>query len=131
MVFGSRFMDVRASGMTFVRRMLLITARVFNTLIVGIPSRITDPQCGMRAFSRAAASGVNFHQDRMAHCSEILRLVTRAHPSPSRAVSTAVTLRWTEVPIQVRYTPESMAKGQKSSDALRIVWDLFIGAFRR
>jgi glycosyltransferase involved in cell wall biosynthesis len=118
-VFGSRFLGLRSDEMPFVRQMLLVAARIFNTFVVGIPSHITDPQNGMRAFSRAAAERVDFHQDRMAHCSEILRLVTRSD------------LKWTEVPIRVRYTSETLSKGQKSSDALRIVWDLLIGAFRR
>jgi polyprenyl-phospho-N-acetylgalactosaminyl synthase len=119
-VFGSRFMDAHASGIPMVRHALLVAARVFNTLVVGIPSRMTDPQSGMRAFSRAAAERIQFYQDRMAHCSEILRLVTRAHPP----------LRYMEAPIRVHYTSASMAKGQKTSDALHIVWDLLIGTFR-
>jgi glycosyltransferase involved in cell wall biosynthesis len=118
-VFGSRFLDITSHEMPIVRRMILSAARLFNTFIIGIPSTVTDPQSGMRAFSRKAALRVDFHQDRMAHCSEILRLVTRSD------------LKWIEVPIRVRYTPETLAKGQKSGDAFRIVWELFIGAFRR
>jgi glycosyltransferase involved in cell wall biosynthesis len=118
-VFGSRFLGVTSGDMPLVRRTLLTAARSFNALFVGIPRRVTDPQSGMRAFSRMAATQVDFREDRMAHCSEILRLVTR---SP---------LRWVEVPIRVRYTSETLAKGQKSRDALKIVWQLFIGAFRR
>lgn len=118
-VFGSRFLDIRPDDMPLIRVTLLTLARLFNTFIIGIPSRVTDPQNGMRAFSRKAAIRVDFRQDRMAHCSEILRLVTRSD------------LKWMEVPIRVRYTSETLAKGQKSGDAFRIVWELFIGAFRR
>ncbi len=114
-VFGSRFMGLLPCDMPWSRRALLRAARTFNSLVMGIPRRVTDPQSGMRAMTRDAALTVDFRQDRMAHCSEILRLVTRSR------------LAWTEVPIRVRYTSESLAKGQRSADALKIVWQLLIG----
>jgi len=116
-VFGSRFLGEAPQGMPLVRRGLLSAARVFNALVMGIPRRVTDPQSGMRAMNRAAAKALEFRQDRMAHCSEILRLATRS------------TLRWVEVPIRVHYTEYSLAKGQKSFDALKIAWQLFLGIF--
>jgi len=117
-VFGSRFLGLSADGMPAGRRWLLALARGFNAYALGIPRRVTDPQSGLRAMSAAAARGLNFEQDRMAHCSEILRLATRNG------------WRWQEVPTRIRYTADSLAKGQKPWDALRIVWQLFIGAFR-
>lgn len=117
-VFGSRFLGAAADGMPFSRKLLLRAARVFSAFALGLPERMTDPQSGLRALSATAARQVDFHQDRMAHCSEILRLVTH---SP---------LRWTEVPITVRYTRQTLAKGQKAGDAFGIVWQLFLGGFR-
>ncbi len=117
-VLGSRFMGVHAVGMPFSRRMLHVAIRFFNVFAMGIPRRMTDPQSGMRAMTADAARRIPFTQDRMAHCSEILRLVTHSD------------LRWVEVPIRVRYTDASLAKGQKSRDALKIVWQLFLGAFK-
>lgn len=119
-VFGSRFMGVDAEGITAGRRMLLHAARTFNAFAVGVPTHLTDPQSGYRAFSAKAASQVDFKQDRMAHCSEILRLVTRSK-----------SLRWQEVGVRVRYTRDSMRKGQKPWDAARIAWQLLIGAFTK
>lgn len=118
-VFGSRFMGVRADGMPASRRLLLRAARVFNMLALGIPSRYTDPSSGLRAMTADAARHIDFRQDRMAHCSEILLLV--AHSD----------LRAMEVPTRVRYTDDTLAKGQKASNAIRIVWQLFLGAFQR
>ncbi len=115
--FGSRFLGESPEGMPLSRRALLHAARAFNAIAMGIPKRVTDPQSGMRAMTRDAARKIDFKQDRMAHCSEILRLVTKSG------------LRWTEVPIRVRYTDESLAKGQKSSDALKIAWQLLLGVF--
>lgn len=116
-VFGSRFLGVHPQGMPLFRKVVLTLARTFNALIMGIPRTVTDPQSGLRAMTRAAAERIVFRQDRMAHCSEILRLVTR---SP---------LRWIEVPVRVRYSVDTLAKGQSSADAFKIVWHLLIGMF--
>jgi glycosyltransferase involved in cell wall biosynthesis len=118
-VFGSRFMGQKPKGMPASRRILLWGGRWFNTFAQGIPRAVTDPQSGFRAFSSSAASQINFKQDRMAHASEILKLVTRSN------------LRWREVPIQVTYTPEILKKGQKNTDALKIAWHLFLGIFTK
>jgi polyprenyl-phospho-N-acetylgalactosaminyl synthase len=116
-VFGSRFLGEAPQGMPATRKMLLAAAKAFNAIAMGIPRTVTDPQSGMRALNRVSAASLDFRQDRMAHCSEILRLVTRSD------------LRWKEVPIRVHYTADSLAKGQKSTDALKIAWQLFLGVF--
>jgi glycosyltransferase involved in cell wall biosynthesis len=118
-VYGSRFMGVKSVGMPVSRRVLLWGARLFSTLVLGIPRSFTDPQSGLRAMSAAAARDIRFTQDRMAHCSELLRNVSR---SGYRAI---------EVPVKVLYTDETLSKGQKAVDALRIVWQLVMGAFQR
>jgi glycosyltransferase involved in cell wall biosynthesis len=118
-VFGSRFLGVRSEGMPASRRLLLWAARQFSMLALGIPRRFTDPQSGLRAMRAEAARAIDFRQDRMAHCSEILRLASR---SPYRSV---------EVPVRVIYTRETLAKGQKAADALAIVWQLFLGSLHR
>lgn len=116
-VFGSRFLGAEPQGMPFVRRWVLRAGKTFNALALGIPRTVTDPQSGYRAYSSKAAGKISFTQNRKAHASEILRIVTRSD------------LRWLEVPIHVRYTAETLRKGNKTSDAFRIAWQLFIGAF--
>jgi len=116
-VFGSRFLGEEAIGMPKSRRALLYFARGFNSLVVGVPRRISDPQSGFRAMTASAGKDIRFSHDRMAHCSEILRFVTRS------------SLRWCEVPARVVYSDESLQKGQKPWDAFRIVWELFLGIF--
>ncbi|MEO5927968.1 MAG: glycosyltransferase family 2 protein [Patescibacteria group bacterium] len=118
-VLGSRFMGEEAQGMPATRRLLLIAGRTFNAFAVGVPRRVTDPQSGFRALSAAAARRLDFRQDRFAHCSEILRLVTRGE------------YRWVEVPVRIIYSADSLKKGQKPWDAARIAWQLFLGAFAR
>lgn len=117
--FGSRFLGVRPEGMPLSRRALLGAARLFSTMVLGIPREFTDPQSGMRAMRAGAARAIDFRQDRMAHCSEILRLVARSD------------LRAVEVPVKVIYTDETLKKGQKAADALHIVWQLILGSLHR
>ena len=116
-VFGSRFLGLDPQGMPAGRRALLSAARAFNALVMGIPRTVTDPQSGLRAMDRKAVAAIPFRQDRMAHCSEILRLATRSG------------LRWVEVPVRVRYSADTLAKGQRSTDAFKIVWQLMLGMF--
>ena len=118
-VFGSRFLGVEALDMPPLRRTVLLAGKLFSTYVLGIPYRVTDSQAGLRAVSSAAARRIDFRQDGKAHCSEILRSVTRSD------------LRWREIPIRVRYTSETLAKGNKTSDAFRIVWELLIGSLRK
>ena len=58
---------------------------------------------------------MQIRQNRMAHASEITRLIS------------AASLRVVEVPATVRYSPESLAKGQRASGAVAILGDLFQG----
>ncbi len=113
-VFGSRFLGVDPVGMPMIRKMYFGIARMFNRYVVGVRGNVTDPQSGARAMNRKAAMQIDFHQDRAAHCSEILRLVTQSD------------LRWKEVPVRVTYTAETLRKGQKFSEAFRILWHLII-----
>ena len=74
--------------------------------------RISDPHNGLRALSRRAAERVHINQDGMAHASEIVDQLCRHR------------LRWKEVPVSIRYTAATLAKGQSGWNAARIVMDL-------
>jgi len=113
-VFGSRFLGIQPTDMPEMRKVYFHLAKLFNTMFVGISKDITDPQSGARALSRRAAEMLDFRQDRAAHCSEILRLVTQSD------------LRWKEVPVHVRYSRETLKKGQSFLEAFRILWHLII-----
>ncbi|MBD3251536.1 glycosyltransferase [Candidatus Uhrbacteria bacterium] len=113
-VFGSRFMGIDPTDMPKVRRMYFHLAKLFNIMVVGISKQITDPQSGARAMNRVAAQRIQFTQDRAAHCSEILRRVTQSD------------LRWKEVPVHVRYTEDTLKKGQSFFEAFKILWHLII-----
>lgn len=118
-VYGSRFLGIASEGMPASRRALLLAGRVFSAFALGIPRTFTDPQSGLRAMSAEAARRVTFTQDRKAHCSELLRAVSRSG------------LRVIEVPTRITYTRETLAKGNKTVDAFHIAWQLLLGAFQK
>jgi glycosyltransferase involved in cell wall biosynthesis len=111
-VLGSRFLG-RASGMPAARRALLLAARWFTRIVSRVA--VTDPHNGLRAFSRHAAREIRIAQDGMAHASEIVEQL------PARR------LRFCEAPVTVRYTPATLAKGQRPWNAIRIVGQLIAG----
>jgi glycosyltransferase involved in cell wall biosynthesis len=111
-VIGSRFLG-RTIDMPWSRGLVLAGARWFTRMSSGIA--IGDPHNGLRAFSRAAAERIRITQDRMAHASEIVEQLR------------TLRLRWLEAPVTVRYTDATLAKGQSSWNAFRIVGQLLAG----
>jgi polyprenyl-phospho-N-acetylgalactosaminyl synthase len=112
-VMGSRFLDT-TSNVPKTRRVILKLGALFTRIMSGLS--ITDPHSGFRALNRKAASKIRLRQDRMAHASELLQLVSRHE------------LRHKEIPVTIRYTDYSMAKGQSSWNAIKIVIDLIKGS---
>jgi glycosyltransferase involved in cell wall biosynthesis len=107
--FGNRFLG--DSNVPIVRRAVLGAARFLERELTGL--RLGDAHNGLRAFSRGALERVPIRQNRMAHATEIKQRVSRAGP-----------LAIVEVPVSVRYTEETLAKGQRSLGALVILRDL-------
>ena len=91
---------------------------VLFTLLVS-RVRATDVHNGLRAFSARAASELSIRMDRMAHASEIFDQI-RVHD-----------WRYKEIPVTIRYTNYSLAKGQTSGDALRIAFQVLLEKLRR
>jgi glycosyltransferase involved in cell wall biosynthesis len=111
-VLGSRFRG-ETIGLPFSRRLVLWAGVWFTRIVSGL--RVTDTHNGFRAFSRRAAEQIRIRQDRMAHGSEILDEIQRCG------------LSYCEAPVTIRYTPETLQKGQSSWNALKIVAQLFLG----
>ena len=110
---GDRFQG--DSNVPPIRRALVLYARIFERALTGL--RLSDAHNGLRAFSRRAVEGVQIHQNRMAHATEITRQI-----SVARAARALVVV---EVPVSVRYTRETLRKGQTSLGAFAILRDLF------
>ncbi len=113
---GSRFLG-KPQSMPLLRRLLLRAATVFTSLTTGLC--LTDTHNGLRALTCRGAMALNFRQNRMAHASEILSDIA------------ASKLRYVEVPVTIDYTEYSMAKGQRTSDLVLVVLDLFARKLHR
>jgi len=115
-VLGSRFLGI-ATGIPPTRWAILklgiLWTRLFSRL------RVTDTHNGLRALSRDAARRIRLTHPRMAHASELLDQIR------------AQGLRHLEVPVTVRYSQATLAKGQRSWGALRIAGELLLGRLIR
>ncbi len=112
---GDRFAG--ASEIPASRRVLLRLARVFERMTTGLV--LSDAHNGLRAFGPRAIVQMRLRQNRMAHATEL-----------TRRISTALRerpLRLVEVPVSVRYTAATLAKGQTAAGAIAILVDLFQG----
>ena len=107
--FGNRFLG--DSNVPLLRGALLRAARTFERILTGLP--ISDAHNGLRAFSRRALEAIVIRQNRMAHATEIKQQVAGV---PSLAI--------VEVPVSVRYTRDTLKKGQSTAGAADIVRDL-------
>jgi polyprenyl-phospho-N-acetylgalactosaminyl synthase len=116
LVLGSRFLGT-APGIPWHRRCLLRMAVLLTRLTTGL--RLTDTHNGLRAMTGPAAAKLRFSEDGMAHASQILSLAAR------------LKLRVCEVPCSVRYTEQTLSKGQRSSAAFRILGRLAIARLLR
>lgn len=108
---GDRFAG--ASDVPGSRRILLRLARFFERLTTGLA--LSDAHNGLRAFGPRAIGRMQIRHNRMAHATELTRRISEDD------------LRVVEVPVNVRYTPDSLAKGQSASGAVAILVDLLQG----
>lgn len=113
---GSRFRDGgEANNISSVKKNFLWCATQFTRLLTQL--EITDTHNGLRAFTRKAASQFSITQNRMAHATQFLVQIRR-HKMP-----------YVEIPVKIRYTQYSVAKGQKMSNAVNIIWESFTELF--
>jgi glycosyltransferase involved in cell wall biosynthesis len=105
---GDRFRG--SSNIPAARRALIHAARLFERAVTGL--LLSDAHNGYRAFSRRALEQVSIRENRMAHATEITRRISSAR------------LSIVEVPVSVRYSRETLAKGQRPAGAFLILRDL-------
>jgi polyprenyl-phospho-N-acetylgalactosaminyl synthase len=112
-VFGSRFLRPEDTArVPPSRRILLQMAVHFTGIVSGL--HLSDSHNGFRALSRAALLKIRLREPGYAHASEIFSETARQK------------LRWVEVPVSVRYTDYSRAKGQSAWNALNVLIDLLL-----
>ena len=95
-VLGSRFLG--KSKVPLGKRMALKAGAFFNWMVYGI--LLSDAHNGLRAMTRKAALKIEITADKMEHASEILDEIRKKR------------LRFTEVPVRIKYTHYSLKKGQ-------------------
>lgn len=107
---GSRFVEGgRTEGLPLTRRLLLRLATAMTRLVLRMD--VHDTHNGLRAFTARAGRRIAITQNRMGHAGQILKQI-QVHR-----------LRFCEVPVAIRYTDYSLAKGQSSLNALNILWE--------
>jgi polyprenyl-phospho-N-acetylgalactosaminyl synthase len=109
-VIGSRFLG-SAQNIPAARRAILKLAVAFTRMTGGL--KLTDVHNGLRLLTRAAAQRIRIRQNRMAHASEIIDEIRR------------LGLSVTEAPVTIVYTEYSLRKGQRISNALNILSEIF------
>ncbi|MFP5222899.1 MAG: glycosyltransferase family 2 protein [Acidobacteriota bacterium] len=109
-VLGSRFLnEASCACVPKIKRIVLKLATFFTRLSCGID--VSDTHNGFRGFTASAARHIHITQNRMSHASQILSQIARSG------------LKYAEYPVTICYTEYSMAKGQKISNSLNILWD--------
>jgi len=112
---GSRFLSY--NEIPRLRRAVLRLGVLFTRLVSRI--QVTDTHNGLRAIRARALPRLRLKEDRMAHASELLDLISSAD------------LKFVEVPCTVRYSKYSRAKGQLSTAAPRVAIEFLLGKLMR
>ncbi|PIZ52774.1 glycosyltransferase family 2 protein [Candidatus Uhrbacteria bacterium CG_4_10_14_0_2_um_filter_41_7] len=113
-VLGSRFLGAE-SNMPLSRRLTLWLALLFTRLVSGI--KISDTHNGFRALSKYSAQNIKISLDRMAHASEILDLIKLKN------------LKFVERPVMIKYTADTLAKGQSFMSGFIVLKDFIKSKF--
>lgn len=108
-VIGSRFIGTH-SGMPPSRRAILFLGNLITFLFFGVWT--SDSQSGFRGLSKRAIQSLNLRSNRMEVSSEFFGEIRR------------LGLKFTEIPIHIRYTAYSLKKGQKNSQSARVLLKL-------
>lgn len=111
---GSRFLNKEtAAKVPFMRRVLLKCSVFITRMFYGI--KLTDTHNGFRAFSRKAAQKIKIKSNKMEHASEILEEISKNH------------LKYTEVPVTIKYSKYSLEHGHGSFfGALKIFFKMLV-----
>ncbi|MFH1286164.1 MAG: glycosyltransferase family 2 protein [Candidatus Magasanikbacteria bacterium] len=110
-LFGSRFLDMRSNTPWFKKKILIPLGRFVDRIFGGL--RLTDAHNGFRILHKNALEKIIITQDKMAHASEIPRLVKKHN------------LSYVEHPVKVTYH----RYGQSALGGVRILSDLVVGRF--
>jgi glycosyltransferase involved in cell wall biosynthesis len=110
LVIGSRFLQ--KNEIPWVRRVFNFGGNLITWLIAGV--WVTDSQSGFKVLSSSAATKMDLAMNGYEFCTELIQQVVKQG------------IRWKEVPIKVKYSKQSLAKGQSFASGVKMVIRLFI-----
>ncbi|OGC82118.1 MAG: hypothetical protein A2V81_03140 [Candidatus Abawacabacteria bacterium RBG_16_42_10] len=114
-VLGSRFLKKND-----IPKLRLWANKIANTITFFLSGiAISDSQSGFKVFSRHALPRINITANGFEFCTEIIRTIANEN------------LSYTEYPISVYYSEESMAKGQNFSTGVVTVFKLIVRSLMR
>ena len=111
-VLGSRFLGT-TNNMPTRKKYLLKASRFFTWATTGL--LLSDSHNGLRAINIKKFPNFKITQNRMAHASEIINIITD------------LKMRYKEMPCNIRYTDYTLQKGQSMWNSINIVIDSMIG----
>ena len=114
LVIGSRFLS--KNNIPFLRRLVLNLANLSTFIFFGM--WVSDSQSGFRGFNKKALQKINLVTNSMEVSSELYGEIKKNK------------LKFTEVPISVKYTEYSLSKGQTNLNSLNNLIKLLYKLFR-
>lgn len=112
---GSRFLS--PNDLPGARKAVLQLGVIFTRLVSRIA--VSDTHNGLRAIRTRVLPLLRLKEDRMAHASELLDLISVAN------------IKFVEVPCTIHYSQYSRAKGQRSLSAPRVAIEFLVGKLMR
>ena len=110
-VLGSRFLT-KKTKLPLLRKIILKGGIIFTNTISNI--NLTDTHNGLRALGKKAIKEIEITYRQMTHASDIIDEITKKK------------LRYKEIPVEIIYTDYSLAKGQSSSNSIKIAIKMII-----
>jgi len=108
---GSRFIPgAQTQNMPLMRKWILYISRIVTTVFYGV--QITDPHNGFRVIGVHTLAKISITADGMHYANEINEHI-RKHR-----------MLYYEVPVNIRYTSYSLAKGQKNSNSIKLAIEM-------
>ncbi len=105
-IIWSRFIGWSSENMPFHRKIILFLAKIFTLFISQLI--VSDPHNGYRMFNISAIEKIYLTLDGFEYSSELIDKIANEK------------LKFTEVPVNIKYTDYSLSKWQKSVNAINI-----------
>ena len=107
---GSRFL--KKQEIPTARKIMLKGSIIVVWFFYGI--KLTDAHNGFRALTREATKKIILTTDRMEHASEIIEKIKQYN------------IKYKEIPATIRYSKETLRKGQGTFDSLKILFKMIM-----